>query len=279
MKTILFPFIAALGVVGTLGQPTTMRVKGNTLPPAGNNLIAIDVLLEPDRMMVVKANALNDRLRGDYPAGYSLDATHAPHVSMLQRFVRATDLDAVTAAVAKVLAAERPMDLQLTAKGIDYAMWAGVAVTVLLVERTPELMRLEEKIVDAVTPFSVSGGTAAAFVGADANAETVAYVETFVPKSSGQNYIPHVTAGVAREAFVKQLKAEPFQAFNFKSDGVAIYQLGNFGTASKKLWQSAASGTIAHLQIAAGSSGTARGSNTRCNSAETVQKRCRLTAL
>jgi hypothetical protein len=40
----------------------------------------------------VKANALNDRLRGDYPAGYSLDATHAPHVSLLQRFVRATDL-------------------------------------------------------------------------------------------------------------------------------------------------------------------------------------------
>jgi hypothetical protein len=98
-------------------------------------------------------------------------------------------------------------------------MWAGVAVTVLLVERTPELMRLEEKIVDAVTPFSVSGGTAAAFVGTNANAETIAYVETFVPKSSGTNYIPHVTAGVAREAFVKQLQAEPFQAFNFKPDG------------------------------------------------------------
>jgi hypothetical protein len=126
-------------------------------------------------------------------------------------------------------------------KGIDYVMWGGVAVTVLLVERTPDLMRLEESIVDAVTPFSVSGGTAAAFVGADANPDTVAYVETFVPKSSGKNYIPHVTAGVAREAFVKQLKAEPFQAFTFKPDGVAIYQLGNFGTASKKLWQSVAS--------------------------------------
>ena len=244
MKTILFRLIAALGVVATLGQSTTIRAKGNMLRPVGSNLIAIDILLDPDRMMVVKANALNDRLRGDYPAGYSLDATHAPHVSMLQRFVRATDLDAVTAAVASVLAAERPTDLQLTVKGIDYVMWAGVAVTVLLVERTPELMRLEEKIVDAVTPFSVSGGTAAAFVGADANAETVAYVETFVPKSSGQNYIPHVTAGVAREAFVKQLKAEPFQAFGFKPEGVSIYQLGNFGTASKKVWQSAASSTM-----------------------------------
>jgi hypothetical protein len=244
MKTILFASIAALGIVVTLGQPTT-RANENVLVPVGDNLIAIDILLDPDRMMVVKANALNDRLRGDYPAGYSLDATHAPHVSMLQRFVRVTDLDAVTAAVAKVLTTERPTDLQLTAKGIDYVMWAGKALTVLLVERTPELLRLEEKIVDAVTPFSVSGGTAAAFVGADANAETVAYVETFVPKSSGTNYIPHVTLGVAHEAFVKQLKAEPFNAFTFKPDGVAIYQLGNFGTASKQLWQSAASSTIA----------------------------------
>jgi len=106
MKTNPFASMAALGVVVTLGQSTTMRPEGNTLSPAGNNLVAIDVLLEPDRMMVVKANALNDRLRGDYPAGYSLDATHAPHVSTLQRFVRATDLDAVTAAVAKVLVAD-----------------------------------------------------------------------------------------------------------------------------------------------------------------------------
>jgi phosphoserine phosphatase len=45
-----------------------------------------------------------------------------------------------------------------------------------------------------------------------------------------------VTVGVATEAFVKQLKAQPFEAITFKPSGVAIYQLGNFGTASKRLW-------------------------------------------
>jgi hypothetical protein len=59
-----------------------------------------------------------------------------------------------------------------------------------------------------------------------------------VPKSSGDKYLPHVTVGVAPEAFVKQLKAEPYEPFTFKPDGVAVYQLGNFGTAAKKLWQS-----------------------------------------
>ena len=87
----------------------------------------------------------------------------------------------------------------------------------------------------------MSGGTAAAFVGADANTETISWVETFVPKSSGANYIPHVTAGVAPEAFVKQLKAEHFAAFTFQPVGVGIYHLGNFGVAAKRLWQSQAS--------------------------------------
>ena len=152
--------------------------------------------------------------------------------------MRAKDFDAVTAAVSKVLVAERPADLQLNAKALDYVLWGGVAVTALIVERTPDLMQLHQKIIDAVTPFSVSGGTAAAFEGADANAETIGWVENFVPKSSGANYIPHVTCGVAPEAFVKQLKAEPFPAFTFKPVGVAVYHLGNFGTAAKKLWQS-----------------------------------------
>jgi phosphoserine phosphatase len=211
------------------------------MQPTSDKLIAIDILLEPDKTMVARARAVNARLRGNHSAGYELDATHAPHVTLLQRFVRVKDFDAVTAAVSKVLAAERPLDLQLKAKGLDYVIWGGVAVTVLVVERTPELMRLHEKVIDAVAPFSVSGGTAAAFVGADANAETIGWVETFVPKSSGKDYLPHVTSGVASEAFVKQLKAEPFAAVTYKPVGVGVYQLGNFGVAAKALWQSQAS--------------------------------------
>jgi len=202
-----------------------------------DTVIAIDVLLQPDQTMIGKARAINARLRENYPAGYALDALHAPHITLLQRFVRAKDLDAVTVAVGKVFAAERPTDMQLKATGLQSTIWAGVALTSVVVDRTPELVRLHQKVVDAVAPFSLSGGTAAAFAGSDVNAETVAYVETFVPKSSGANYVPHVTVGVASEAFVNGLKAEPFETFTFKPAGVAVYQLGNFGTAAKKLWQ------------------------------------------
>ncbi len=241
----MFTFLVGLGFVLPLVQQLhaqaitnpTPESQGTSMQNTNDTLIAVDVLIEPDQTTVEKSNAVNARLRGNFTAGYALDATHAPHVTLLQRFVRARDLDAVTAALTNVFATERPMALSLKATSLDYVIWGGVAVTVLVVERTPELMQLHQKVIDAVEPFSVNGGTANAFVGAEANSETIGWVETFVPKSSGEHYIPHITVGVAQEEFVKQLKAEPFRAFTFKADGVAIYQLGNFGTAAKRLWQ------------------------------------------
>jgi phosphoserine phosphatase len=220
-----------------LSSSPTPESEAAAMQTNTDQLVAIDVLLEPDHTMVERSNAVNARLRGNYPAGYPLDATHAPHVTLLQRFVQAKDLDAVTAALTKVFATERPTDLQLKATGYLYGIWGGTAVTAFVVERTPELMRLHQKVIDAVAPFSVSNGTATAFVGTGINAETIGWVEHFVPESSGAKYLPHVTLGVANEEFVKQLKAEPFASFAFKADGVALYQLGNFGTAAKKLWQ------------------------------------------
>lgn len=204
---------------------------------ADYKLIAIDVLLEPDRSMTDESKAINARLRENYQEGYALDATNIPHVTLLQRFVRAQDFDALTAAITKVLVAEQPTAMKLITKSLDYVRFAGLAVGVLVVERTPELVRLHHKITDAVAPFSARGGTPAAFVDAEAVAGTVDWVETFVPKSSGENYLPHVTAGVATETFLKQLKAAPFEPFEFWPDALAVFQIGNFGTAAKKLWE------------------------------------------
>lgn len=104
------------------------------------------------------------------------------------------------------------------------------------------MLQLHERITEAVGPFAVSGGTGAAFASATAsseiNPETIAYVETYVPKASGANYAPHVTVGVGPEAFVEELKAEGLSPFSFGARGVAIYHLGNFGTAQTRLWAS-----------------------------------------
>jgi phosphoserine phosphatase/2'-5' RNA ligase len=244
MKRGTLVLLATFGFVSFQALQLSAQLAANSTPEllriamqTTDKLIAIDVLLEPDHTMITKANAVNARLRENYPAGYELDATHAPHITMLQRYVRVKDLDAVTAALTKLFATEHPTELHLKETGIFYGMWSGVAVTTFLVERTPELMALHEKVVEAVAPFAVAGGGEDAFVGTNINDETIGYVETFVPKSSGRDYMPHVTLGVANEDFVKQLKAEPDEGFTFKADGVAMYQLGNFGTAAKKLWE------------------------------------------
>ena len=50
-----------------------------------NPVTAIDIALEPDATMIQHAEAANARLLKVLPKGFRLDATHHPHISMLQR--------------------------------------------------------------------------------------------------------------------------------------------------------------------------------------------------
>jgi hypothetical protein len=212
---------------------------GRSQTPAVPSVTAIDIALEPDATMIDHANALNARLRQSFPQGYALDATHHPHVTMLQRYVRTADLRSVYALVGKILATRAPARWKLQAFRIDHAVWSGLALTVIVVKPTSEVHVLQQQLIDAVAPYTVKTGSAAAFdttpAEPDINSSTLDYVQAFVPASTGKNYVPHVTVGVASVAFVKTLEAEPFDAFTFSPVAVSIYQLGNFGTARKEL--------------------------------------------
>ena len=80
-----------------------------------NSVTAIDVALEPDATMIEHAMAANARLLNAFPKGFALDATHHPHISMLQQFVRTADLDRVYAAADAVFAKEKPTVWRLKA--------------------------------------------------------------------------------------------------------------------------------------------------------------------
>lgn len=206
-----------------------------------DKIIAIDVLLEPDGAMTTRSIEANARLRENYPAGYTLGRDHAAHISLVHRYVRKQDLPAIEAAILRIATTERPWNWQLTATGYEYGVWSGVAVTTIVVERTAELRRLHDTVVKALEPFAVASGTAAAFSTTrelpKIEPEILSYVANFVPSVSGDKFNPHITVGVAHEDFVKQLKSGPFERTQFKPASVAIYQLGNFGTAQKRLWQ------------------------------------------
>lgn len=204
-----------------------------------NDVTAIDILLEPDATMIRHAEAANARLLKNFPQGYTLGGEHAPHVTMLQRFVRTADLDKVYAAAGKVLAKENPSTWKLKAVGYQYIADKNMGLVLMVAEPTADLLRVQKELIAAVAPFTVPTGTKAAFVttpqAPNISAALIHYVSVFVPEHSGEHYVPHVTVGVANLDFAKAMHAEAFDSFTFSPVGASVYQLGEYGTAMKRL--------------------------------------------
>ena len=205
-------------------------------PPA---VTAIDILLEPDATMLQHAAANNARLLEVNPQGFALDSTHRPHITLIQRFVRTSDLDQVYAAAGQVLAGAKANAMKLEAFKYYYAPGKDVGVAGIVARPTPELIQLQQDLLAAVAPFTVETGTISAFTAAHddpaLDAAIMEYVSSFVPKYSGEHFSPHVSTGVASRDYLDKMLAEPFDSFTFSPAGAAVYQLGPFGTAAKKL--------------------------------------------
>jgi hypothetical protein len=204
-----------------------------------NPVTAIDILLQPDATMLKHAQAANERLLKVFPKSFSLDAAHTPHLTTLQRYVRTADLDKVYEAVGKVLDGEKIASWKLKAFKYYYIPSGEIGLAGIVVEPTDDWLRLQQKIIDAVTPFTVTDGTAEAYYIPPAEGPIVKglleYVQTFVPDATGKKFNPHVTIGIASQEYLKTMLAEPFEAFTFSPESAAVYHLGNYGTARVKL--------------------------------------------
>jgi hypothetical protein len=219
---------------------TTGIASAQAPAAAGDNTVtAIDILLEPDATMLQHAAANNDRLLKVFPKGFALDATHRPHITMIQRFVRTADLEKVYSAAHRVFAAANVNAMKLEAFKYYYAPAGAIGVAGICAKPTPEIMKLQAALIAAVAPFTVETGPIGAFTASHNDPATdialIGYVSTFVPKKTGENFNPHVSTGVAPREYLDKMLAEPFENFGFSPAGAAVYQLGPFGTAAKKL--------------------------------------------
>jgi hypothetical protein len=137
-----------------------------------------------------------------------------------------------------VFASARVTGMKLEAFKHYYIPIQDTGAAGIVARPTPELIKLQQDLIAAVAPFTVETGTWAAFVTTPDdpnNAALIEYVSTFVPKATGEHFNPHVTTGVAPRAYLDTMLTEPFKAFTFSPAGAAVYQLGQFGTAAKKL--------------------------------------------
>jgi 2'-5' RNA ligase len=206
-----------------------------------DSLVAIDIAIEPDTTMAKRSLADNAKLLKNFPQGYTLDETHHAHVTMLQRFVHEADLGKVYAAIAEAVAREHPLTWKLKAYKYYYIPAGPIGLAGIVVEVTDDLLRFQQKLIDAVAPFSVATGTADAFFKLSSEPPLhevptlVQYIGAFVPEHSGKNFMPHVTIGVGLKSYLDEMLAAPFEQFTFSPAGASVYQLGDFGTARKNL--------------------------------------------
>ncbi|MFI8081968.1 hypothetical protein ACIF6L_14405 [Kitasatospora sp. NPDC086009] len=206
-----------------------------------DDLTAVDILVNPDETTMRHAHAWNARMRQSVPDGFALDASHQPHITTLQRYVRTTDLDDAYQAVHRTLAATDTRTLSYRAVAIRHADWGvpGQGLAVILLRPGPQVLDFQAALLAAITPFTESGGTAAAFVtdpGEGISQSTLDWVAGYVPHQIGPDrYTAHITVGFATLDDLKTIEAEPFDAFTVRPATVAVYQLGNSGAARKLL--------------------------------------------
>jgi hypothetical protein len=206
-----------------------------------SDLTAVDIMIQPDAASIERAREVNLRMPLSIPAGITLDDTHLPHITMLQRYLITENLDQAYAAIAGVLATTDASTLSYHVPGITYSEhWGppGQAAAVLGVHPNQQVLDLQAALLAAVTPFTGTGGTDAAFVtdpGQQISATTKDWVETYNPDQVGANYTAHLTVGLATVADLKAMRAEPFDEFDVQPIGLAVFQLGNNGTARSRL--------------------------------------------
>jgi hypothetical protein len=182
-----------------------------------SQLTAVDILIDPDQTSIERAREVNARLLESMPQGWRLDATHQPHITTLQRYVRTADLDQVYDAVEATVADTDIAKLSYQATGITHADWGfpGYGPTALQVQVSPEVLDFQANLATAVGPFTASDGTAEAFVadpGEVLSPTILDWVEAYVPNQIGDgNYLPHLTVGVDTFAHLKIIEAEPFR--------------------------------------------------------------------
>ena len=114
-----------------------------------NPVTAIDIALEPDATMVEHAHADNGRLLKAFPKGFALDATHHPHLTMLQQFVGTVDLDKVCTAADQVLVKEDVAGWNLKAFKYYYIPVPPNGIAGIVVEPTEDLLRLQQELIDS----------------------------------------------------------------------------------------------------------------------------------
>jgi 2'-5' RNA ligase len=187
-----------------------------------SKLVALDVAILPPPDVSARAIASSAALPDEGSEGLRLDADHRPHITLTQQFVREEELDLAFERIDGVLGAEPPLHLRVTGAGQSgHTLW-------LAIERTPAIVGLHERLMEALRGVERPDGGPGAFEGGHGRVGDVLWVAGFRLKASFGQFTPHITIGHG---------AEPpdVAPFDFAATTVAACQLGRFCTCRRVL--------------------------------------------
>ena len=192
-------------------------------------LIALDVALRLPPSVEEAVGRFN-RMLDAPPTGFRLDATHLPHISLVQQFSPTDEVAALAEAIRTIVADHPPLHLTTA------ALARGGTATTLTLKPTPSLDALHRRLMDQAAAFDVGAGDAHAFAGSDAEAvdaeparaRDVAWVTRFRTEAAYDAFDPHITLGVG----VLDVAA---RSITFDASVVALCALGRFCTCREVL--------------------------------------------
>ncbi|QOW08892.1 hypothetical protein Q73A0000_00280 [Kaistella flava (ex Peng et al. 2021)] len=202
--------------------------------------IAIDVLLLLPQNLSEEAILLNTAILKNNPDNFTLDKDHVPHITLLQCYVRQSDLPKITMALNGLY--NMIENESLWANELQYKKDQPQSFASIGIEKSSALLAIHERAIALVQPYITTGGSQNAFIptkdGSPIDQFTIDYIPKFVSNYSYENYNPHISLGVSETSVLHYLEKNEFREMKFKAPAVAVYQLGKYGTARKLLWKS-----------------------------------------
>ena len=208
------------------------------MPAPMSDPVALDILLLPGPRLAAAAAALNAGLVAAGHGAITFGPFATAHLTLAQLFVAQ---NALAPLAARLRAEDLPAasaGLPLAATSLGAAAFAGSQAVSILIETTPELLALHDRVRALAAPFAVPG-TAAGFLRApgapDIHPGTVSYASDFLTRHAGPDWAPHVTVGLAPGEAAAALLARPFEPLTEPAAGLGLWHLGEYGTAAAPL--------------------------------------------
>lgn len=202
--------------------------------------LAIGVLLTVPDEIYQQSIQLNHEILKNTPDNITLNAQHIPHITLLQCYVNENNLSKIEKELEGLY--KWIEQHSLLADELQYTKDKSESFASIGIERSEALMTLHKKTIKLLKPYILTEGTQEAYVqnpnGTPIDVFTLAYVPKFVNDHSYENYNPHISLGVASTSLLDSLAQHQFRDMKFQAKTIGIYQLGAFGTAQKRIWES-----------------------------------------